>query len=77
MQDSNPAVIPRNHRVEEALEAAVEHGDYSVMDRLLDTISNPFTHSKEQKDFCSVPAVTTLPNRTLDLIKSNSSIYKI
>lgn len=35
MRSSNPAVIPRNHRVEEALEAAVERGDYSVMDKLL------------------------------------------
>ena len=26
MQNSNPAVIPRNHRVEEALEAAVKRG---------------------------------------------------
>ena len=28
MRDSNPAVIPRNHRVEAALEAAVEQEDY-------------------------------------------------
>jgi uncharacterized protein YdiU (UPF0061 family) len=31
----NPAVIPRNHKVEEALAAAVEHSDFSVMQRLL------------------------------------------
>ncbi|KUO73051.1 MAG: hypothetical protein APF77_20480 [Clostridia bacterium BRH_c25] len=36
MQISNPALIPRNHRVEEALEAAVKQGDYSVMERILD-----------------------------------------
>ena len=35
MRDSNPALIPRNHRVEAALEAAVNQGDYSVMERLL------------------------------------------
>ena len=34
MKSSNPAIIPRNHRVEEALEAA-EKGDYSVMERFL------------------------------------------
>ena len=33
MRDSNPALIPRNHRVEAALEAAVNQGDYSVMER--------------------------------------------
>ena len=48
MQNSNPAIIPRNHRVEEALEAAVKKGDYSVMERLLDVLSNPYTHSPEQ-----------------------------
>ena len=47
MKSSNPAVIPRNHRVEEALEAA-EKGDYSVMDKLLDVLINPFEYSKDQ-----------------------------
>lgn len=64
MQDSNPAVIPRNHRVEEALEAAVEQGDYSVMDRLLEVLSNPFAHSQEQTDFCTVPAESSGSYRT-------------
>ena len=35
MRDNNPAVIPRNHLVEAALEAATERGDYSVMEQLL------------------------------------------
>jgi len=30
MKSSNPSVIPRNHRVEEALEAAVDKGDYTL-----------------------------------------------
>ena len=64
MRDSNPAVIPRNHRVEEALEAAVELGDYSVMERLLEVLSNPYADSKEQAEFSTVPAETTQPYRT-------------
>lgn len=64
MRDSNPAVIPRNHRVEEALEAAVESGDYRVMERLLEVLSNPYAHSQEQTDFCTVPSETTQPYRT-------------
>ncbi|OIJ17446.1 hypothetical protein BKP37_02810 [Anaerobacillus alkalilacustris] len=48
MQKSNPAVIPRNHRVEEALDAAVQKGDYSVMKRLLEVLSQLFAHSAEQ-----------------------------
>ncbi|BCG59307.1 protein adenylyltransferase SelO [Paenibacillus sp. URB8-2] len=64
MRSSNPAVIPRNHRVEEALEAAVNQGDYSVMDRLLDVLSSPYAHSPEQSDYSTIPAQTTCPYRT-------------
>jgi uncharacterized protein YdiU (UPF0061 family) len=64
MRNSNPAIIPRNHRVEDALEAAVKQGDYRVMERLLDVLSRPFAHSPEQNDYCSLPAVSTRPYRT-------------
>ncbi|HLG27182.1 MAG TPA: hypothetical protein VI423_05300, partial [Paenisporosarcina sp.] len=64
MRNSNPAIIPLNHRVEEALEAAVDHGDYSVMERLLEVLSKPFAHSQEQTDFCTVPAESSQPYRT-------------
>jgi uncharacterized protein YdiU (UPF0061 family) len=55
MRSSNPAVIPRNHRVEEALDAAVKLGDYSVMERLLHALSTPFAYSPEQEAYCSLP----------------------
>jgi uncharacterized protein YdiU (UPF0061 family) len=42
MRSRNPAVIPRNHLVEEALAAAVERNDYSVIQRLLEVLKNPF-----------------------------------
>ena len=64
MKKSNPAVIPRNHRVEEALEAAVEKGDFTVMERLLAVLSNPYAHSPEQADYCKPPAPSKLPYRT-------------
>jgi uncharacterized protein YdiU (UPF0061 family) len=64
MQGSNPAVIPRNHRVEEALEAAVIEGDYSVMQRLLAVLANPYAHSPEQADYATPPAPSTDPYRT-------------
>ena len=54
MRNSNPAVIPRNHRVEEAL-AAAENGDFSVMNNLLKALANPFEHSDFQKEY-SKPA---------------------
>ncbi|MFF2175105.1 YdiU family protein [Lysinibacillus sp. NPDC058147] len=64
MREHNPAVIPRNHRVEEALEAAVEQGDYSVMKRLLDALAQPFAHCKEQQEYATLPTPTNQPYRT-------------
>ncbi len=64
MRDSNPGIIPRNHRVEAALEAAVKQGDYSVMERLLHVLSDPYSHSPEQADYCTLPAPSNTPYRT-------------
>ncbi|NEU31054.1 YdiU family protein [bacterium LRH843] len=64
MRDSNPAVIPRNHRVEEALEAAVEHDDFSVMEKLLHILATPFAHTQKQAEYCTLPAPSVLPYRT-------------
>jgi uncharacterized protein YdiU (UPF0061 family) len=41
MRASNPAIIPRNHRVEEALSAA-EAGDFSPFERLVAAVRRPF-----------------------------------
>ena len=64
MRNSNPAVIPRNYRVEEALEAAVSHQDFSVMNKLLDALSNPYAHTPEQVEYCKVPKSSTRPYQT-------------
>jgi uncharacterized protein YdiU (UPF0061 family) len=42
MQRANPWAIARNHRVEEALEAAVERMDMAPFERLLAVLQNPF-----------------------------------
>ncbi|MCT8136864.1 YdiU family protein [Anaerobacillus sp. CMMVII] len=63
MKKSNPGVIPRNHRVEEAIEAAEKRGDYSVMERLLKVLSCPYTYSPEQSNYV-MPVETTRPYRT-------------
>ncbi|MGZ9585860.1 protein adenylyltransferase SelO [Paenibacillus marinisediminis] len=64
MRNSNPAVIPRNHRVEEALEAAVERGDYSVMERLLAVLARPYAHTPEQAEYSTLPEPSCNPYRT-------------
>ena len=54
MQQNNPAVIPRNHRVEEAL-AAAENGDLSVMEKLLHVLEKPYSYSPEQDEYAEPP----------------------
>lgn len=63
MKNSNPAIIPRNHKVEEAL-AAAEKGEYGVMDKLLHALSNPYAHSSEQVDYAKLPPKSACPYRT-------------
>ncbi|QRI64336.1 YdiU family protein [Shinella sp. PSBB067] len=42
MRRVNPAFIPRNHKVEEALTAAVDHGDFSLFEALNDVLARPY-----------------------------------
>ena len=53
MRRVNPAFIPRNHRVEEALSAAVEHDDYAPFETLLNILSRPF---EDQAEFAAFAA---------------------
>jgi uncharacterized protein YdiU (UPF0061 family) len=64
MLHNNPSVIPRNHRVEEALEAAVKYGDYSVMQKLLSVLSDPYSYSPEHEVYTTLPAPSSCPYQT-------------
>lgn len=55
MQSANPAVIPRNHHVEAALEAASERDDLSVMEGLVDVLHSPFERSAKSAEYRNVP----------------------
>jgi serine/tyrosine/threonine adenylyltransferase len=63
MRRHNPAVIPRNHKVEEALAAATTEHDFSVFERLLDVLATPYDHDRELPEF-SAPARSGRPYRT-------------
>ena len=54
MDRVNPRVIPRNHRVEEALAAAVA-GDLGPLERLMDAVTHPF-EVREGDDAYTGPA---------------------
>jgi uncharacterized protein YdiU (UPF0061 family) len=51
MRRVNPAIIPRNHRVEEALSAASERGDYEPFRRLLAILQRPYDEHPEASGY--------------------------
>jgi protein adenylyltransferase len=51
MRRVNPAFIPRNHRVEDALSVAVERADYTPFERLLTILARPFDDQPEFSAF--------------------------
>ncbi len=55
MRVVNPAVIPRNHRVEEALSAAEEHDDLSVLHRLLAALASPYEAGADSAQYQDPP----------------------
>jgi len=56
MRKSNPAFIPRNHRVEAALTAAVTEEDFSPFETLLTILSTPFDEQPAHTEYASPPA---------------------
>ncbi|MCW9033357.1 MAG: YdiU family protein [Rhodospirillales bacterium] len=54
MQAVNPIFIPRNHRIEEMIQAALT-GDYEPFERLLKILSLPFTSQPEHADYETPP----------------------
>lgn len=55
MKKSNPAVIPRNYFVEEAIKDATENQNYSKIYKLINAISDPYSHDDYKKEFASPP----------------------
>jgi uncharacterized protein YdiU (UPF0061 family) len=64
MHTHNPAVIPRNHRVEEALAAAVEQSDFTVMEKLLGVLSQPYQDPPEYVGYHLPAPPSAQPYRT-------------
>ena len=55
MRTVNPAFIPRNHRVEQALGAAIEYGDFSPFAELLTVLSRPYEDQEAFADYAKPP----------------------
>jgi len=60
MRRVNPWIIPRNHRVEEALAAASEGGDLAPFERLLAALREPYEERPEHAAYAEpAPAAVT------------------
>jgi uncharacterized protein YdiU (UPF0061 family) len=55
MRRTNPAFLPRNHRIEEAI-AAAEQGDFSPFERLVRVLSRPFDDQPGDAELAEPPA---------------------
>ncbi|MBK6869882.1 MAG: YdiU family protein [Kineosporiaceae bacterium] len=65
MRRANPIYIPRNHRVEAALTAAVEHDDLAPFERLLAVLADPFAERSDDAEFAEpAPTDVTATYRT-------------
>lgn len=64
MRQHNPAVVMRNHLVEEALDAAVNEDDYRPINKLLSLCEKPYSYSQEQEAYHQLPPAKNLPYRT-------------
>ncbi len=51
MHTNNPLVIPRNHKVEEALDAASNNGDLKPTHKLLNILKKPYEDKLEIVDY--------------------------
>lgn len=64
MQSNNPTVIPRNYIVENAIKAAVNNNDYSVINKLLEALKNPYDYSNISEEYSKIPEVPSCPYKT-------------
>ena len=65
MRSVNPIIIPRNHRVEEALAAASDQNDLAPFQRLLDAIRRPYDDSDALAPYAEpAPVAVTASYRT-------------
>ena len=64
MDRVNPIYIPRNHKVEEALAAAVDREDMMPFSKLLAVLSHPFDEVAGNEAYATPAPVTNIPYQT-------------
>ncbi|MEP5765992.1 MAG: protein adenylyltransferase SelO [Halieaceae bacterium] len=64
MYRANPAYIPRNHLVEEAISATVTDADFAPFNALVDRLQNPFAYDPDQSRLALPPQPEQLVRQT-------------
>ena len=64
MKNNNPNIIPRNFRVEEAIKSAEDKEDYSLTEKLVDALTNPYDYSDKFDEYTKLPPKSEKPYKT-------------
>jgi serine/tyrosine/threonine adenylyltransferase len=64
MRDSNPLVIPRNHKVEEALKEAENNNDLTSVKKLVEALKTPYKKVSNISIYQSPPETTNVKYKT-------------
>lgn len=64
MRRANPAYIPRNHRIEQAIEAATQREDFSLMERLRNVLAHPYEEQEDSAGYELAPLPSERVTRT-------------
>jgi uncharacterized protein YdiU (UPF0061 family) len=60
----NPVFIPRNHLIEEVIQAAVEEGNFNPFHQLVDILTHPFEYKATLKKYALAPRPEQVVNET-------------
>ncbi|MFD1158115.1 protein adenylyltransferase SelO [Roseovarius aestuarii] len=63
MRSANPAFIPRNHRIEQMIAAAVD-SDFAPFERLLDVLTRPYDDQPDAADLMRPPEPSEIVQQT-------------
>jgi serine/tyrosine/threonine adenylyltransferase len=64
MRAANPAFIPRNHLVEEVIQAAVKTADFAPFERLMAVLSKPYDDQSDAARFAEPPRPEQIVRQT-------------
>ena len=64
MRSVSPAFIPRNHRIEEVIKAALDDGDFEPFRRLMEVLATPYEDQPSQEQYAAPPRPDQVVRKT-------------